>query len=243
MRRRIYVWEVPVRLTHWVNVISIVILSFTGYYIGNPYITASPNEPYGLYFMGLMRYAHFVVAFIFVISLAVRTYWAFAGNAWASWRGLFPFIWGECRGNMREALRFYLFRRRHPPDVIGHNALAGPTYMVIVFLYFLQIITGFALYGQVHPGGFWWNLTSWIFILVSNQTMRLVHHLIMYLLIAFAILHIYSSWLVDSAEGNGTMSSIFSGFKFIHCDQGPDCIQRSRIAPVQAVTETEEQVT
>jgi Ni/Fe-hydrogenase 1 B-type cytochrome subunit len=107
--------------------------------------------------------------------------------------------------------------------------------MFIVFLYFVQIITGFALYGQFHPGGFWWNLTNWMFVLASSQTMRLVHHLIMYLLIAFAIHHIYSAWLVDTAEGNGTMSSIFSGFKFLPCNQGPDCIQRVRRIRTQSL--------
>jgi len=48
--------------------------------------------------------------------------------------------------------------------------------------------------------------------------MRLAHHLIMWLLIAFALHHVYSAFLVDSEEGNGLMSSIFSGFKFISTD-------------------------
>lgn len=38
---RIYVWEIPVRLTHWVNALSIVMLSFTGYYIARPYLAIS----------------------------------------------------------------------------------------------------------------------------------------------------------------------------------------------------------
>ncbi len=241
MRRRIYVWEVPVRLTHWVNVASIVILSFTGYYISNPYIAISPREPYGAYFMGLMRYIHLVVAFVFVASLMLRTYWAFVGNEWASWRGLFPFLTAEGRRNMVEAIRYYLFLRRRPPEVAGHNALAGMTYMIIVTLYFIQVFTGFALYGWLHPVSIWRALTGWVFLLVSVQTVRLVHHLIMYLLIAFAIHHVYSAWLVDMEEGNGLMSSIFSGFKFISLEQKPDWIERkSRVkeaAPTSAGAE------
>ena len=213
---RVYVWEIPVRLTHSVNVACIVVLSFTGYYIGNPYVQVSAREAYGPYFMGIMRFIHLLFAYVFVASLALRTYWAFfAGNKWASWRALIPFLTPEGRGKLRQALQFYTFRRREPPTVLGHNALAGFTYAVIVLLYFLQTLTGFALHAQANPGGIWWTLTGWVFLIVDNQTVRLVHHMIMWLLIAFALHHVYSAFLVDAEEANGLMSSIFSGWKFI----------------------------
>lgn len=240
MRHRIYVWEVPVRLTHWVNVACIVVLAFTGYYVGNPYIFVSPRELYGAYFMGLIRWVHFVTAFVFVASLLLRTYWAFAGNEWARWRGLFPFLTREGRVSMRDALRYYLFMRRHPPEVTGHNALAGMTYMIIVCLYGLISLTGFALYGQLHPVSIWNGLTGWVFLFASLQTVRLIHHLIMWLLIAFAIHHVYSAWLVDMEEGNGLMSSIFSGYKFVRNGRKPDWIERSRKAPAAPPAPTRE---
>jgi Ni/Fe-hydrogenase 1 B-type cytochrome subunit len=218
MLRRLYVWEIPVRLTHWVNVACIVVLSFTGYYIGNPWILVSSREWYGPYFMGIMRYTHFVTAFVFIASLLLRTYWAFVGNEWASWRGLFPFLTAEGRKSLADAFQYYFFLRREPPEVIGHNALAGLTYAFIVFLYFLQTVTGFALLGEVNTSGLWYQLTGWVFRFVSNQDLRLVHHLIMWLLIAFVLHHVYSAFLVDSEEGNGLMSSIFSGFKFVHAE-------------------------
>src|SRR5512140_2785149 len=160
MLRRLYVWQVPVRLTHWVNVLSIVVLSFTGYYIGNPWILVSSREWYGPFFMGNIRFVHFVFAFIFVASLLLRTYWAFAGNEWASWRGLFPFLTADGRKSLGDALKYYFFIRREPPEVIGHNALAGLTYAVITFLYILQTITGFALLGEVNTSGLWYQLTG-----------------------------------------------------------------------------------
>ncbi len=216
MLRRWYVWEIPVRLTHWVNVAAIVVLAFTGYYIGNPWILVSSREWYGPNFMDLMRYVHTITAFVFVASLALRTYWAFVGNEWASWRGLFPFLTKEGRQSLADALKYYLFLRRKPPEVIGHNALAGLTYAVIVFLYFLQVFTGFALLGERNPEGIWYRLTAWVFLIASDQWLRFTHHLIMWLLIAFALHHVYSAFLVDAEEGDGLLSSIFTGFKFIH---------------------------
>ena len=137
---------------------------------------------------------------------------------WALVRGLFPFLTPEGRKGIGNAFKYYLFLRREPPEVIGHNALAGMTYAGIVVLYFLQTVTGFALLGEVNPAGIWHPLTGWIFRFVTNQDLRLVHHLIMWLLIAFAVHHVYAAILIDNEEGNGLMSSIFSGFKFIHAN-------------------------
>ncbi|MFQ5617112.1 MAG: Ni/Fe-hydrogenase, b-type cytochrome subunit [Anaerolineales bacterium] len=220
LKGRVYVWEAPVRLTHWVNVAAIVVLSITGFYIGNPVAQTTGREAYSSYLMGTIRFIHFTAAFVFIGSIALRTYWAFVGNRWASWRALAPLFTAEGRGKMMHAIRYYAFLRREPPLVLGHNALAGFTYAIIVLLYFIQIFTGFALYGQANPGGLWWTLTSWVFILISNQYIRLIHHLIMWLIITFALQHVYTAFLIDVEEANGLFSSIFSGWKFIIA--GPD---------------------
>ena len=34
--QRVYVWELPVRLYHWVNALCVVILCVTGYVVGRP---------------------------------------------------------------------------------------------------------------------------------------------------------------------------------------------------------------
>ena len=83
---RIYVWEVPVRLTHWAIVLAILVLSATGFYIGDPVVGGSVS------LMAWVRGIHRLTAWVFVASLLLRTYWAFAGNQWASWRALFPSV-------------------------------------------------------------------------------------------------------------------------------------------------------
>ena len=39
----VYVWELPVRIAHWAIFVSMVVLSVTGVYIGNPFMVA-PGE-------------------------------------------------------------------------------------------------------------------------------------------------------------------------------------------------------
>lgn len=225
MRRRVYVWEIPVRLVHWVNALSVLLLSLTGYFIGNPWLFIARREAYAGFFMGTVRFAHFVVAFVFIASILLRTYWAFAGNPYASWRGLFPFLTREGRRSMAHAAQYYFFLRRDPPETAGHNALAGMTYAIIVTLYGLIVFSGLALFGDLHPESVWRGATGWVFAFLTPQQIRLTHHMVMWGLLLFALYHVYVAWLIDMEEGNGLMSSMFSGFKFLRRDQEPDWIE------------------
>ncbi len=41
----VYVWQYPLRLVHWGIVISIAVLSVTGYYIHDPFIVRPDQSP------------------------------------------------------------------------------------------------------------------------------------------------------------------------------------------------------
>ena len=207
-----YVWQWPVRITHWVNVVSIVMLSITGFYIGRPFMTA--HDP-AQYIMGWMRFLHFTFAYLFTISVASRILWMFIGNHHASWRAFFPWTTAEGRRNFIKMFRYYTFTGRQISYEVGHNPVAATAYLGIFLLFLFQIFSGFALYGMYAPGGFWNTLTGWSLVLVSSQWVRLAHHGVMWLLIGFVINHVYSGWLMDVKERNGTMSGIFSGYRFI----------------------------
>ena len=204
---RVYVWEVPVRLTHWMNVAAILALSATGFYIGNPVLGGSVD------LMAWVRGVHRIAAWVFVASFALRTYWAFAGNRWASWRVLFPYLTADGRRGVGRVLLYYLFVRRQPPGDLGHNPLAGMTYSLVVLLMFLQVVTGLALQ-SIGTQGWRTLLVGWIFTWVSLPGLRLTHHLLMWLLLGFAVHHVYSAALVEAEEKNGTLTSIFSGYKW-----------------------------
>jgi Ni/Fe-hydrogenase 1 B-type cytochrome subunit len=210
-----YVWEWPVRIAHWVIFLSIIILSVTGLYIGSPKTLAlNPSQ----FIMGWVRFIHFVAGFTFSIAVLSRIYWMFIGNEYANWRAFVPYFFAEGRKNMRGTFLFYTFFRSKPPYAIGHNPLAGSAYLAVFFLYLVMICTGFALYSEYAPNSFLHGAFNWMFALFSNQGMRLTHHFVMWLLIGFAIHHVYSAWLMDVKEKNGVMSSMFGGYKSIPAD-------------------------
>lgn len=210
-----YVWEVPVRATHWVNFFAILTLSGTGIFIGTAKTLAlEPSQ----FVMGWVRFVHFVTAYLFTVSVLARIYWMFAGNRYARWREFLPFRTPEGRQRMLETLKFYLFVSKKVPHPVGHNALAGATYTLVFLLYLVMIGTGFALYFQYAPQSIMHRMTGWLFILFSSQGVRLTHHLVMWLLIGFAIHHVYSAWLMDVKEQGGVMSSIFGGYRPVQKD-------------------------
>jgi len=213
---RHYIWDLPVRICHWVTAISIVILSVTGILIGNPaFIDVSSKA----YLMGWVRFLHFVFAYAFAVSVLARFVWAFRGNCYAGWREYFPFFSAAGRKEMKEVFAYYTFFRKHPPEANGHNPMAATAYFCVFMLYFFMIFTGFAMYAEHAPGGLMHTALKPVYLLFTTQQMHLYHHIVMYLLIGFVINHIYSGWLMDIKEGGGEISSIFSGYKFTSSPQ------------------------
>jgi Ni/Fe-hydrogenase 1 B-type cytochrome subunit len=210
----IYVWEVPVRITHWLIVAAIVVLTITGAYIHGPFLTP-PTTPDAADQMATVRFIHELAAIIFMCSFAVRFYWGFAGNSFSSWRAIIPhnreqLYWG------REMAKYYLFMRRDPVPVTGHNFLAGATYTIVSIGMVAQIVTGLLLMAWVLGIPLITTLFGWGGMLPGGiQTVRMLHFLLTFMFVAFAIHHVYSAILVDYEERSGTMSSIFSGWKNI----------------------------
>ncbi len=211
MIRRLYVWQIPVRLAHWTIVASMIVLGVTGFYIGYPFISA-PGEAFYNYVMGTMRFAHFTASFFLATAFVLRVYWFIVGNEYSRFTGLFPLSRDQLRG-MWAQVRYYTFTSIKRPHYIGHNPLAGFIYLIIYLLIFLQGLTGLALYGEIRPGGLWWTLFSWLFAIAPNNVLRLVHHLLMWIFIAFFMLHLYLGVLNDILERSGIISSMVTGYK------------------------------
>ena len=88
-------------------------------------------------------------------------------------------------------------------------------YTVVFSLVVMEFITGLVLFSVVEGGQALNLLVGWIPSVISIQWIRSAHFLIMFLLAAFFIHHIYSAILVGISERNGEMESIFTGWKFV----------------------------
>jgi len=210
---RKYVWELPVRLCHWLNVISISILFSTGLYIASP-ILAPNGEAWQHFVMGRARQIHFMAGYVMLFTFLLRIYWFYVGNNYA--RSGFPFVWRRAwwADLASQATQYLRLDRGHVH--LGHNALAGLAYTIFVIgLGWCQILTGLALYSEVNPGGFWNNLLGWIIPLFGGSfRLHMWHHTFAWGFVVFLILHLYIVLFDDRQFKNGLISSMVAGFKF-----------------------------
>ncbi len=208
---RAYVWELPVRITHWLTVACVAVLSFTGYYIHNPFLKTATANPY---MMADMRFIHVLTGFIFALSFLWRMYWMSRGNYCAAWRIFIPLRKSQWRG-MWDMIKYYSFLSWRPSFKVGHNALASVVYLFMFALMLWQILSGFALYGQILRNSAADALFGWLPYMIGVQNVRQFHYFVMFLFFAFSIHHVYSAALVSAEERNGLIESIFTGYKFV----------------------------
>jgi Ni/Fe-hydrogenase 1 B-type cytochrome subunit len=213
-REPIYVWELPVRVTHWLIFFSILILSATGYYMADPFIGVPGPAANGHFVMGTARVIHLYTAIVFSLAVLVRIYWMFVGNKYARLSELIPFS-RERWSSLWDSLLFFCFVKRGPAPYAGHDALAGATYGVLFAIYLVLIATGLALYTVYAPVA---SPFQFFRILVpvfgGLQVARLIHHISMWVVLVAAVVHVYSVFLWSFVERAGEVDSIFSGYKF-----------------------------
>ena len=229
---RVYVWEWPVRFSHWVMVLSIVSLSITGYYMHAPYVAAAGRTAY---VMGTMRFVHIVSGFAFSLAIAIRIFWFFFANRWGRWNQYIPTT-KKRLANLAAVGKYYAFMAWSPVRYIGHNPMAGAAYAVIYAMAIVEIVTGFTLYAQVVGNKFLLLLFGWIPRIIDIQWLREIHFLIMFGFWMFFIHHIYTAILVSVEEQDGLMDSIFSGYKFVakHELQNDLAVQELEPDPIPA---------
>jgi Ni/Fe-hydrogenase 1 B-type cytochrome subunit len=211
---RVYIWELPVRLTHWLIFFSFLALAATGYFIGHPFISAAgPARDH--FVMGTARVIHLYAAIVFAPSVLVRIYWMFVGNRYARLTQLIP-LGRERLRSFWEAMMFYSFMRREAEECAGHNALAGSSYAMIYFVYLVMIATGLTLYTVDASSTSPFQVFGFLIPVFGGlQMATLIHHLGMWIVLIFAVMHIYFVVLASIAERIGTFDSIVSGYKFL----------------------------
>jgi len=220
----IYVFQIPVRIWHWLHALSITVLVITGYFIANPLPSLS-GEASDHFVMGTFRLVHFSSAFVFAIGLLVRVYLTIIGNQYARELFLVPIFHRRFWAHVWHEIRFYAFLTRKSGKYIGHNPLAQLfMWLVNVMLALFMICTGFALYSQGTGAGSWADsLFGWVFVIeASSQTVRMWHLMGMWLMAVFIIVHVYMVIRADFASRQNGISAMIDGWRTFTDDEPVD---------------------
>jgi len=221
-RTSIYVYEAPVRIWHWVNALAIIILAVTGYLIASP-LPSAPGEAINTFVMGYIRFAHFAAAYIFAVGFLGRIYWAFVGNHHARQIFYLPLTNKVWWSGLFQELRWYLFLEREPRKYVGHNPLAHlAMFFFITLASIFMIFTGFAMYAEGEGEGSWqYKLFGWVISWAGNNTQNLhtLHHLGMWTIVLFIIVHVYAAIREDIMSRQSMVSTMISGDRMFKDDR------------------------
>ena len=215
-KKAYYVCSPWVRAFHWIMVACMAVLFPTGLYIANPFFLGSLGvEPTyavsNLFSMENIRFFHFAAGYCLVAACILKVY-GFITNKGDRLLAKFwtPHFW---TGAIDVFLHYIFLRPTHRPYI--RNPLARATYWGVYCLILAEIFTGFAMYSMIAPN----SVSAKIFGGFGNEyALHLVHHFIAWLLILFAIVHVYLAIRDDCHAKNGEISSMVSGVKFFKED-------------------------
>jgi len=215
MQTAVLVYEVPIRLWHWMNFFAILALFVTGYLIAFP-TPSLGGEASAHFLFGNIRLIHFSAGQVFAWGFLARAIFAFIGNHTSREIYYVPVWRAEWRKGFIAMLRWYCFMEKRAPRFIGHNPIAQMMMFGAFVLPSLVVIsTGVALYvealGQDHALRV---ITDSVFRITGGSLQTHVwHHLAMWIMVVFAILHIYAAVREEIMSRQSMISTMISGWR------------------------------
>lgn len=212
--RKYYLFSPFLRIFHWIMVWCIAVLFITGQVIMNPLpggVSSEPTFADWRLSLDLIRNIHFLAGFIFTTSFVLRIY------GWIINRGdrLLPKFWTtKFMEEMVEVAKHYsLLKYSHKQYI--RNPLARASYLGLYVMVLVEIVTGFAMYYMPNSTGVPATIFGWSIGMYGEMIFHWVHHVFAWLIIFFAMGHVYMVFRADLMEREGEASSMFSGVKTI----------------------------
>jgi len=214
--KSIYVYAAPVRIWHWVMTLSIIVLVATGLLIAYPPPTVG-GEASDHFLFGYIRFAHFTAGYMLAISWLVRVYWAIVGNDYTRQLFLVP-VWSRpWWAEFWNDIKTYAFMPSAKElRYVGHNPMAQLAMFFMATLgSFFMIITGFAMYSEGAGKGSWSDrLFGWVIPLFGqSQDVHTYHHLCMWLIVMFTIVHLYMVVRQEITTKESILSTMIGGYR------------------------------
>jgi cytochrome b len=225
------VWDLPVRLFHWVNFLSVISLLFMGFimlYKKELGITSLDAKI-------ALKQVHVIIGYVFVVNLLIRFAWAFIGNRYARWSAFLPH-----RDGLSDARRYAEAMRGQPQAYLGHNPLGRLAVAFLLLLMTTMAVTGLVRAGTdiyFPPFGGWVqeyiaadqvppaSLKPYDETQVDAEKFQVlkafkspfgkVHLYTAYTLLAMLLLHIAAVIVTDKREGGAIISAMFTGRKYL----------------------------
>jgi Ni/Fe-hydrogenase 1 B-type cytochrome subunit len=161
----------PQRIAHLVNLMAMILLIISGFYIYRPFVDG---------IMGIMRFIHFVAGAILMLNIIWRVYYSFCGK-YKDYSEFKPEP-----GKILPVVKYYLLMGNKVATKGKYNPLQKLAYLIIPFLIIYQGVTGLAL---AYPDGM---LAGFIHGLGGLANVRALHYLGIWVFICITLTHVYA---------------------------------------------------
>ncbi|WP_350454612.1 cytochrome b/b6 domain-containing protein [Slackia heliotrinireducens] len=192
----------PFRITHWINLVAMIVLIFSGCIIHFPFIPG---------IMGVCRGLHIFFGFVLFINCLVRVILAFVVES-APTAGTRKTVkdyktWLPQADNKHQGpewIKYYLFMRKTHPLSAKLGVPQKISYLLIPILIIAMFITGICIWTPTASSGFCQALLNGI---GGPMNMRILHYFLMFGFLIFMCIHIY----LANIEGLAPSKLMFFG--------------------------------
>ncbi|MDF1874797.1 cytochrome b/b6 domain-containing protein [Sulfurimonas sp. SAG-AH-194-I05] len=230
------------RIIHWVNVLSMMVAIATGLYIAAPYYqTFMADSAVDKYVMAWNRWGHFMVAIIFDVTSIIIFYLTFFSRVDRPVKKIIP-----NKENLTQFWEVFLnlvtLNRRKKFNSEHNDSFNIVFFFMFHFLMIWMLMTGLQMYvhglgSGLSSIGNWW---PWMLHLVTDWTVpvagwmvgggpttsimdvRISHHITMWLLITWVVVHIYYQFWRTVFWKEGDISIIVGGSKYVKIKEGEE---------------------
>lgn len=176
----------PFVITHWINLVSMIILIITGFSI---------HFPFWPEFMGIARGLHVFCGFVLLINCIVRVLLAFfvkSAPTGGTRETVTDYkVWLPQKDNRHQAgawIKYYLFAKKDHPLGAKYGVPQKITYVLIPILIIIMAYTGLSLWEPTAQLGFF---AFGVDLVGGAMSMRIIHYFLMYVFIIFMFIHVY----------------------------------------------------
>lgn len=226
------VWDVPTRIFHWLNFLTIVSLIFVGLVmlfkkeLGITGIDAKVG----------LKEVHVIIAYIFLLNFSWRILWGFIGNRYARWSQVLP------DKNFKNTIKNYIvsIKNGEPQQYASHNPMGRLAILFIFLLMATLAVTGLVRAGTdiyyppfgslvadyiTEPGANPANIQPYVAAGTNPANVKnlkafkgpfgTVHLYSSYVLMFMIVLHIFFVVRAEITEGGSIISAMFTGKKLL----------------------------
>ena len=189
-------------VTHWINLIAMILLIVTGFCI---------HFPFWPMFMGIARGVHVFFGFVIFLNCVFRVIAAFfvktSPTGGTRKQDLDYKSWLPQKDNRHQALewiKYYLFIKKDHPLGAKLGVPQKISYLLIPLLIIFMFFTGLCLWSPTANLPFFADMIN---LMGGAMSVRIIHYFMMFVFILFSMLHIY----LANIEGLAPTKLMFFG--------------------------------